>query len=147
MSKTDPILSPEQEQQVKSAIASAEKKTSGEVRVYIEHYCPVEALDRAAFIFEKLEIHKTKERNGVLVYVAAADRKYAIIGDAGIHTKVKQEFWNTVSEAMLSEFKSGDMVAGIIHGIERAGEVLRNYFPYGNDDKNELSDDIVFGND
>jgi uncharacterized membrane protein len=104
-------------------------------------------LDRAAHLFEKLKMHETKERNGVLIYVSVVDHKFAIIGDAGIHEIVKDDFWNKIKEEMTAHFKQGNLAEGIIHAIKESGKALAAYFPCRTDDKDELSDDIVFGED
>ena len=138
------VFTEEEQQQIQKAVAEAEKNTSGEVRVCIEKTCSDEALDRAVKYFARLEMHKTKLRNGVLIYVATVDRKFAIIGDAGINKVVPDDFWDTTKEEMLNHFKYGNLLEGIITGIKNAGEQLKKYFPYLLDDKNELPDDIAF---
>jgi uncharacterized membrane protein len=131
--------------QIANAIRVAETNTSGEIRLHIEKYCKEEVLDRAAYIFEKLEMHKTKLRNGVLFYLAIEDRKFAILGDAGINQKVSDDFWEKANETVLSSFKEGKLTEGLVEGILMAGEQLKEHFPYMKDDKNELSDEISFG--
>jgi uncharacterized membrane protein len=138
------VFTEEEQQQIQKAVAEAEKNTSGEVRVCIEKTCSDEALDRAVKYFARLEMHKTKLRNGVLIYVATVDRKFAIIGDAGINKVVPDDFWDTTKEDMLNHFKYGNLLEGIITGVKNAGEQLKKYFPYLLDDKNELPDDIAF---
>ncbi|HCI56467.1 MAG TPA: TPM domain-containing protein [Bacteroidales bacterium] len=128
------------------AIKEAEKNTSGEIRVHIETRCKEDVLDRAAWIFRKLGMDKTRERNGVLFYLAVKDRKFAIIGDAGINSKVPEGFWNQIKEIMEKNFKEGHFAEGLSEGIKLAGEKLKEYFPYNRDDINELSDDISFDN-
>jgi uncharacterized membrane protein len=131
--------------QIANAIRVAETNTSGEIRLHIEKYCKEEVLDRAAYIFEKLEMHKTKLRNGVLFYLAVEDRKFAILGDAGINQKVSDDFWANANETVLSSFKEGKLTEGLVEGILMSGEQLKEHFPYMKDDKNELSDDISYG--
>ena len=138
------IFTNEEQQRIKSAVEDAEKHTSGEIRVCIEKKCSEDALDRAAKYFHKLDMHKTKLRNGVLIYLATVDRKFAIIGDAGINKAVPEGFWDDAKEAMLAHFKFGNLIEGIVTGVEMAGEHLQKYFPHQLDDKNELSDDIAF---
>ena len=138
------VFTEEEQQQVQKAVAAAEKNTSGEVRVCIEKTCSDDPLDRAVKYFAQLEMQKTKLRNGVLIYVATVDRKFAIIGDAGINQVVPDNFWDTAKEHMLEHFKYGNLVEGIITGVTEAGEQLKKYFPYMLDDKNELPDDIAF---
>lgn len=131
--------------QIVNAIRVAETNTSGEIRLHIEKYCKEEVLDRAAYIFEKLEMHKTKLRNGVLFYLAIEDRKFAILGDAGINQKVSDNFWVNANQTVLTSFKEGKLTDGLIKGILMAGEQLKEHFPYMKDDKNELPDNISFG--
>jgi uncharacterized membrane protein len=131
--------------QIANAIRAAETNTSGEIRVHVEKNCKEEVLDRAAFWFEKLEMHKTELRNGVLFYVAIEDRKFAILGDAGINQKVPADFWNEIKEMVISRFKEGALADGLAAGIVKAGEQLQAHFPYKTGDLNELSNDISFG--
>ncbi len=131
--------------QIKNAIVDAELLTSGEIRLYIEDECKGEVLDRAAFVFAELEMHKTAERNGVLIYLATDYKKFAIIGDVGIHMKVGDDFWKSIKEKMVANFKAGEITKGLSVAIKESGIVLSKYFPRKVDDKNELSDEIVFG--
>ncbi len=131
--------------QITNAIRVAETNTSGEIRVHIENNCKDDVLDRAAYIFEKLEMQKTKLRNGVLFYLAVKDHKFAILGDGGINAKVADDFWECTKEAVLSKLKEGLYSEGLSDGIIRAGEKLKEHFPYQADDVNELSDEISFG--
>jgi uncharacterized membrane protein len=131
--------------QIANAIRVAEMNTSGEIRLHIEKYCKGDVLDQAAYVFEKLEMHKTKLRNGVLFYLAIEDHKFAILGDAGINQKVPSDFWNKTNDTVLSKFKEGKLTEGLTTGILMAGEQLKANFPYLADDKNELSNEISFG--
>ncbi len=142
-----PILTKEDEDLIKSAIAEAENQTSGEVKVHIEPYCKTNAMQRATQLFNQLELYRTAARNGVLIYVAFKDHKFAILGDEGIHAKVGQNFWDSTKELMAEHFKSNLLVKGLCEGIKMAGEQLKVHFPYQSDDKNELSDDISYGGD
>jgi len=142
---SDKFFTPEEHDRIISAIKEAERQTSGEIRLFIEAKSKAEILDRAAFIFQKLGIHNTKSRNGVLIYIAHDDRQFAIIGDAGINNVVEDNFWDAVKEEMKQHFVKGNFAEGIAKGIHLAGEALKKYFPYESDDKNELPDEIVLG--
>lgn len=139
------IFNSEEEQAVKIAILNAELDTSGEIRVHIENICNGDVLDRAAYIFEKLKIHHTKQRNGVLFYLAVKNRKFAVIGDAGINAVVPENFWDNIKHNLLNHFREGRFAEGLMLGISETGELLKKYFPYQTNDVNELSDDISFG--
>jgi uncharacterized membrane protein len=130
--------------QIVDAIKAAEKNTSGEIRLFIEDECKNNVLDRAAFIFHELGMDKTKERNGILFYLAMKSHKFAIIGDSGINSKVGNDFWYEIKNTMQNHFTEGDFVSGLSKGINMTGEALQKYFPYSKDDKNELTDDIIF---
>ncbi|MBD3627443.1 TPM domain-containing protein [Cyclobacterium sp.] len=130
---------------ITEAIRNAEKETSGEIQVHIESHCKGEVLDRAAQVFEKLKMHKTKYRNAVLFYLAAEDHKFAILGDAGINQVVPENFWENIKEEMLVHFKSRDFTEGLRKGIEMSGQQLQQHFPYDQKgDINELPNDISF---
>jgi uncharacterized membrane protein len=139
-----PIFSEEEQQRIRKAIEDAEKHTSGQIRICIEKNCSEDVLDRAAKYFHQLEMHKTKLRNGVLIYLATVDRKFAIIGDQGINKTVPANFWDKTKEDMLNHFKYGNLVEGIITGLKITGSHLHKYFPHSSDGTNELPDDIAF---
>jgi len=135
----------EEKEQIKAAVKEAETNTSGEIRVHIDNHCKEDVLDRAAWWFAKLEMHKTEKRNGVLFYLAVKDQKFAILGDAGINAVTPDDFWDNIKEKMLGHFTEGAFATGLSEGILMAGEALRSHFPYQDDDVNELSDEISFG--
>ena len=142
--KASKFFSKEQQNQILASVREAEEATSGEIRVHIETSCPEDVLDRAAWIFKKLGMNKTAERNGVLFYLAVSDKKFAIIGDAGINSKVPAGFWDKISELLQGNFKEGKFAEGLSEGIVLAGEQLKTHFPHRTDDINELSDEISF---
>lgn len=129
---------------ISAAIAAAEAKTSGEVRVHIEKKCDREAIQEAEMWFGKLGMHKTQDRNGVLIYLAVESHVFAIYGDKGIHEKVHQEFWNEISHNMEAKFREGLFTDGLVEVIHRTGEQLQKYFPLSANDKDELSNDVSF---
>ena len=132
------FLNPEEESQILEAIRIAETNTSGEIRVHLETECKTEVLER-------LNMHKTKLRNGVLFYIATDSHHFAILGDKGIDKKVPKDFWDKTKETVLSRFKNKEITKGLEEGILEAGEQLKKFFPYQSDDKNELSDEISIG--
>ncbi|MCK9449223.1 MAG: TPM domain-containing protein [Bacteroidales bacterium] len=141
------FFSAAEKQAIRQRIEQAELNTSGEIRVHIDTFCKEDVLDRAAYLFDKLQMNQTAKRNGVLIYIAVRDKKFAIIGDAGIHSMVDDNFWQDVLQQMELHFKRGEFSAGIQVAIKRAGEKLKRFFPYQSDDINELSDEISYGND
>ena len=142
--KAKELFTEELQKQVVAAIETAELNTSGEVRVHLDDNCKGEVLDRAAYVFEKLEMHKTDQRNGVLFYLAVQDKKFAILGDAGINQKVPDNFWEEIKLEVIANFKNGDFAGGLSSGIVKAGEQLKAHFPYQEDDVNELDNEISF---
>jgi len=144
MSPSD-FLTKEQKILVENAIKEAEKNTSGEIRVHIETEIIGDVLDRAAYLFEFLGMHKTEQRNGVLFYLATKSRKFAILGDAGINVVVPPDFWDQIKATMGEAFAEGKFAEGLSQGILTAGAQLKKHFPFEKNDVNELSDEISFG--
>lgn len=143
--KLSDFLSEAERQLVQSAIKDAELKTSGEIRVHIESTCNSNVIERAVAVFKEINMHLTKERNGVLIYLSVKDQKLAIIGDKGINDVVPEGFWDEIKDAMVANFKIKQFQKGLVDGIQKIGEKLIEYFPCKEDDKNELSNDISFG--
>ncbi|GAO28170.1 TPM domain-containing protein [Geofilum rubicundum] len=139
------LFTEQEKESIVKAVKTAELNTSGEIRVHVERTCPEDVLDRAAFVFEKLKMHQTELRNGVLFYLTVDDHQMAVLGDAGINAKVPEGFWDEIKETMLGLFKQGDLAGGLEKGILMAGEQLKAFFPHQSDDVNELSDEISFG--
>lgn len=139
------LLSASDLERVRDAVRRAESRTSGEIRVHLDDTIVEDVLDHAAFVFEELGMHRTKDRNGVLIYVSVAQRRAAVIGDAGIHERLPQGFWNDTLRVILQEFKAGRFAEGLCLGVERMGERLREHFPRAADDRNELSDEVSIG--
>jgi uncharacterized membrane protein len=142
-SPLDQILKPDEQQRIVAAIKAAELTTSGEIKVHIESRCPGgDAMGRAQALFDKLGLTKTRERNGVIIYVAAQDRKFALWGDQGIHEEVGSQFWSEAAQRMTDSFKNGAFGEGIVGAVESIGARLAKKFPHRADDVNELSDEI-----
>ncbi len=139
------FFSKEQKALIADSIRRAEENTSGEIRVHIEPSCKGDVLDRSAVVFAMLGMQKTKQRNGVLFYLAMNDHKFAILGDAGINATVPEGFWDCIKTRMEADFKQQRITEGLVNGILMAGDHLKQYFPVQPDDKNELDNNISFG--
>ncbi|RZK77064.1 MAG: TPM domain-containing protein [Pedobacter sp.] len=140
------LFTEQEQEQISNAIAEAEKATSGEIRIAIEEHCEGDAFEKATSYFTKLGMDKTSRHNGVLIFLAHADHKFAIIGDKGINRVVPEDFWEMTKVAMKAHFSSGNLALGIIAGVVLAGEKLAQFFPSENDDINELPNDIIYMN-
>ena len=145
MSATEAFLTPEEESTIVEAISQAEQNTSGEIRVHIENHTEKPPLERAQEVFHYLGMDKTAIRNGVLFYVGVSDHTFAIIGDEGINKAVEIDFWDCTKDLVISHFKNKQFKDGLVAGILRAGERLQQYFPFQDDDANELSNEISKG--
>jgi len=143
-STVEDFLSKSDEQAIVEAIRQSEMRTSGEIRVHLEHHSATEdALMRAQELFHLLKMDNTKEENGVLIYVAVDDHKLAICGDTGINNVVPPDFWESTKDAMITQFTKGNFRDGLIAGVHAAGEKLAVFFPWKHGDKNELPDEIT----
>jgi uncharacterized membrane protein len=145
--KKKDFFNTEEKQLITEAIRNAEKMTSGEVRVFVESKCSyMDAIDRAAELFFKLQMQNTDDRNAVLIYIAMDDHQLAVFGDEGIHKKVGNGYWSVEVKKMITKFNRDNYAEGISEVVNDIGDALTKHFPYNNDtDKNELPDDIVFG--
>ena len=126
-----------------AAIAGAESRTSGQIRVHVTHQRPRNLEQRAHRRFELLGMTATPERNGVLIYIAPNIRKFRILGDRGVHEKCGDEFWTETAREIESHFRNGEFTDGIVHGITRAGELLAEHFPKQQGAANVLGDEIT----
>jgi uncharacterized membrane protein len=142
--KASTFFTQEEREKIRAAISEAEKETSGEIRVHLETSVSGSVLDRAAWIFKKIGMHATENRNGVLFYLAVGDKKFAIIGDKGINQKVPENFWDSTMSILQDHFRKGKFAEGLVEGIHQAGDQLKHHFPHKSDDVNELPDDISF---
>ena len=139
------LLSAADLERVREAVRRAEARTSGEIRVHLDDTIVDDVLDHAAFIFEELGMHRTRDRNGVLIYISVAERRAAVIGDSGINAELPEGYWNETLGVMLEQFKADRYCEGLCMGVERLGEQLRAHFPRDTNDRNELSDDVSIG--
>jgi uncharacterized membrane protein len=138
-------LTPYEEKKVLHAIAAAEKTTSGEIRLHMDKWCKTDPVFKAKNLFDHLGMDKTKDRNGVLIYLAIKEKKFAIVGDVGINNVVPADFWESTKNIIRTHLANGEMVTGLEAGIAEVGTQLKTYFPYERDDQNELPDEISYG--
>jgi uncharacterized membrane protein len=130
---------------VKEAIEKAERRTSGEIRVSVAPLFWGNVRKTAEKAFTRLGMTRTRDRNGVLFFVVPSRRKFAVLGDQGIHEKVGQEFWNHIASVLSEKFHDGDFTAGLVNAIDAVGEQLATHFPYdASRDRNELSNEVDF---
>lgn len=138
------LFNSQEEERLTHAINVAENRTSGEIRLCIEQKCSGDVIKQATKRFTQLDMHKTALKNGILIYLALDDHKFAIIGDAGIDKKVPENFWQETKDLMIDYFKKDAYVDGLVAGIDRAGRQLKTFFPRSDDDINELPNDIAY---
>jgi uncharacterized membrane protein len=125
------------------AIAEAEAKMRGEIRVFISHKKPEDAVAAAQKAFHHLKMQRSAERNGVLLFVAPRARKFAVIGDSAVHEQCGDEFWQEVTREMSAYFGKGEFTEGILHGVRRAGKLLAEHFPRHPGEKGARPGDIA----
>jgi uncharacterized membrane protein len=138
------FFSGKEEKQIIDSIKAAEQFTSGEIRLFVEPECEGDPLEKAIAVFQHLKLHEKGHRNGVLIYLATEHRKFAIIGDEGIHTKVADSFWEDIKNRMAVFFKKGEITDGICEGIKLIGEKLKENFPVDPSVKEGYTDKINY---
>ena len=142
--KASEFFTKEKQDQIRDSIKEAENTTSGEIRVHIETRLTGDVLDRAAWIFKRIGMHGTADRNGVLFYLALENRKFAVIGDHGINARVPEDFWDNIKKSLELNFSEGKFTEGLVEGILMTGRQMKEHFPVQKNDINELPDEISF---
>jgi uncharacterized membrane protein len=142
------MLDKDAQHRIVACIKEAESKTSGEIRVFMEHNCQyMDAMHRAEEIFANLAMHNTTAHNAVLIYIALSDRQFALFGDTAIYEKAGgAEFWKKAAEKLTGHLRRNQVAEGVCNCIHELGTALATHFPYDPSiKKNELPDEIVFG--
>jgi len=131
-----------QRDKIVKAIGAAEKKTSGEIRVFVSRHAVEDPVKAAQAHFIKMGMETTRERNAVLIFVAPRSHKFAVVGDIGVQQRCGDAFWTQLADEMSGHFKRSEFTNGIVHGVRKAGELLAQHFTRQPGDKNELPDDV-----
>jgi uncharacterized membrane protein len=131
-----------EKQAIRAAIAAAEDRTSGEIRLHLARRTRGDVLRAAEAAFQAIGMTRTAARNGVLIYLSVEDHRFAIIGDEGIDRVVPEGFWDEIKATMRERFAADRFAEGIAEAAGRVGEKLHAYFPLREGDVNELSDEI-----
>jgi len=141
------LFTKEEEARIVQAIRAAERRTSGEIRMFVEDFCDRDhPVERAAEMFQLFGMFNTKERNGVMIYLAEKSHQFALWGDTGIHERVGFQFWETEKRILREHLQRDEAAEGMCLVIEQIGERLREYFPADDDkNENELPDEIIYG--
>ena len=137
------FLSKLDDPKILQAIQQAEARSSGEIRVFVSAKKVTDPVAVAKAHFVRLGMEKTRERNGVLIYFAPRSRKFAVVGDVGVHALCGDGLWQEVAAAMASHLKQEEYTQALLAAIERVGGVLASHFPRQPNDKNELPDAIA----
>lgn len=144
--RTKEFLSTLEHDRIVESIRTAESKTSGQIRVYVQRgELKGDPLAAATKRFHKLGMHRTDERNAVLIFVAPRAHKFAVVGDQAIHEKCGEEFWRRLVDAMRAHFQSEKFSHALVEAIEEAGKALGQHFPKGSTSGNELPNEVVEG--
>jgi uncharacterized membrane protein len=117
------------EARILAAIAAAEAKTTGIVRVMVSKRSHPDALAAARKHFKALKMDQTPDRNAVLIFVAPKSQTFAVYGDAAMHKRVGPEFWNILRDEIAAQLKDSRFTDALVHGINKAGELLAEHFP------------------
>jgi uncharacterized membrane protein len=137
------FLSQLDEAKIVQAIGEAERKSSGEIRVFVSSRKVEDALAMARKEFGRLRMARTRQRNGVLLFFAPLSHRFAIVGDTGVHEKCGDAFWLDITASMSGLLKQGAFTDAVLLAVQKVGELLARHFPHQPDDQNELPDQIV----
>lgn len=141
--KTKQLLHYLHDQEIVTAIAEAEAHTTGEIRVFISSKKPAHIEERARLRFHKLGMARTRDRNGVLIYLAPRIKQFAIIGDVAIHQKVGQGFWDGITSSLMRNFSRDRFNEGVLDVIHAIGHELAHHFPHNGEALERLPDEVL----
>ena len=142
--RTREFLTKLEHDRIIKTIRDAESKTSGEIRVFVQRgKLNGDPLTAAQKKFHRLGMHKTRERNAVLIFVAARVHKFAVVGDKAIHQKCGDEFWQRIVDGMRAHFQNEKFSHALVEAIQEIGKLLAAHFPKTSTDKNELPNDVI----
>lgn len=146
MRSNNPALffSRKEKDQIVSAIRKAERQTSAEIRIHLQLQFKGDSMLHARQVFERLRMHETKDRSGILILLGIRSHEFVILGDRGIHEKVSDEFWKTLAGDTAARLREDRFSEGLVEIIQRIGEKLKTHFPCERGDKNELPDGISY---
>ena len=144
--RTREFLTKLEHDRIVAAIREAESKTSGEIRVLIQRgKLKSDPLVAAQKKFHRFGMHKTRERNAVLIFVVPRVHKLAVVGDNAIHERCGDEFWHRIVETMRVHFRNENFSDALIDAVNEVGKVLAAHFPRTSASANELPDDVIEG--
>ena len=144
--RTREFLSKLEHDRIVQTIREAESKTSGEIRVFVQRgKLKSDPLAAAQKKFRQLHMHKTRESNAVLIFVAPRAHKFAVVGDKAIHEKCGDEFWQHIVEGMQKHFQNENFSDALVEAIKEIGSVMASHFPKTLGNANELPDDVIEG--
>ncbi|MBI2036964.1 MAG: TPM domain-containing protein [Candidatus Liptonbacteria bacterium] len=146
------VFTEDARREIAEAIQAAERNTSGEIRVMVRARCDADILprcgtdfggrayDQAVREFERQGMTKTRDRTGVLILLVWEERRFAIVGDTGIHAKLGDDYWIVRIVELKSYFVAGEYVRGLVAVVGNVGRELAKHFPRKADDRDELPD-------
>ena len=144
--RTREFLSKLEHDRIVQTIREAESKTSGEIRVFVQRgKLKSDPLAAAQKKFRQLHMHKTRESNAVLIFVAPRAHKFAVVGDKAIHEKCGDEFWQRVVTRMRTHFQNENFSDALVEAIKEIASVMASHFPKTLGNANELPDDVIEG--
>lgn len=125
---------------IAAAVDAAESRTSGEIHAHIVHNLMLleKPRERALRTFRRLRMDRTRERNGVLLFVVMKKRCFEIVADVGIDAKVEAQTWDDIAEIIAERIDHDGFAEGIAAGIRSVGDLLAEHFPRTEDDVDEL---------
>ena len=128
---------------ITGAVQEAESRTSGEIVVQIVQSLPTgtaAARDAAVAEFNRVGIVKTRQRNGILLFITLDERKIELVADEGISAVIAQAEWDFVVLTISLGFRTGFPAESVVMALTAMGDLLSRHFPWSVDDVNELPD-------
>ena len=102
-----------------------------------------QAHEAAAREFFRRGLTRTRDKTGVLIYVALAEHHAEILADTGIADRVGLDVWAEIVTELTGAIKAGSMADGLAGAIRRAGVILAEHAPPRFEDEDELPNKVI----
>jgi len=125
ISGTNTLFSSTETEKLVGAIQILYDKTSALIHIHIDEVTEISILDRATEVFELLGGNLVIPEFQILIYFAAKEKQFVILGNNAISNRVGSDFWNETADNMTIYFKNGDFLKGVLEGIESSGKMIK----------------------
>lgn len=103
-----------------------------------------EEVEEAAITsFYREKLYRTRDQNGILIFISVLERRVYILGDRGIDAKINDNGWQDIVSGLTAGIRRGKQGEALLAAVNQVGEILKQHFPIQEGDRNELHNLII----